>query len=125
MDTSKMKILKPFPALLAVLTVWCILWVHFIARDLYGKGNLKDYKILIKCNAEEKHGFVYGRRFFEFLKFAKNQMPVNARYELVGFKEHAIDGRRVMYYLYPRLREKNSEYILIKSDNGEYSFKKR
>jgi len=108
-----------------LLVIWCVLWVHFIARDLYGKGNLKDYKILIKCNAEEKRGFVYGRRFFEFLKFAKKQMPKNARFELVGFKEHAIDGRRAMYYLYPRLRAKNPEYILTKLDNGEYSFKKR
>ena len=116
------RILKPVPI---VLIVWCVLWLNFIARDLYKKGNLENYKILIKCNAEEKHGFVYGRRFFEFLKFAKSQMPENARYNLVGFREHSLDGRRAMYYLYPCLRAENAEYVLTKSDNEEYSFKRR
>jgi len=116
------RILKPVPV---VLIIWCVLWANFTARDLYKKGKLKDYKILLKSNAEGKHAFVYGRRFFEFLEFAKSQMPESARFDLIGFGDFSLDGRRAMYYLYPRLRAKNPEYILRKLDNGEFVFEQR
>ena len=99
--------------LFAILTVWLILWANFIARDLYKRGYLEDYITLARSNTEEKHSFTYGRHFYEFIKFAKETMPKNTHYDFKGLNEFSISSRRAIYFLYPFLRKKNANYILV------------
>ena len=95
-----------------VLIVWCVLWLNFIARDLYKRGLLDEYKILARSNAEGKHTYTYGKRFYEFLKFAKSNMPRDAFYDFVGINDFSLESRRGIYYLYPLIQSKTPDYIL-------------
>lgn len=109
-----------------LVIIWVVLWINFIARDLFRKRCLKDYIALAGCNAEEKHAYTYGKGLYEFLKFVKNHVPEESRYELEGIEEFSLDSRRSMYYLYPLLKEKYPEYILVygKKGYGKHDFER-
>jgi len=108
-----LKVKNRAAALIAVvLTVWIVLWLNFTARDLYKRGDLADYKALIALSPGEKHAYVYGRDFYEFLKFAKKTMPEDASYELTGIERGSLEWRRAVYYLYPSVQTENPDYVL-------------
>ena len=110
-----------------ILSVWIILCVNFILRDLYKKNDLYDYKKLVFASAKEKHAITYGRIFFEFLEFSKKNIPNDARYKFSGVKEFSLDQRRGAYYMYPAVSVENPDYILVyggaKSVDGFSLFK--
>ncbi|MGB2706254.1 MAG: hypothetical protein WBC74_05320 [Candidatus Omnitrophota bacterium] len=131
------RILKPVPI---VLIIWCILWLNFIARDLYKRGLWDEYKILARSNAEEKRAYTYGKRFYEFLKFAKDNIPPDTFYDFEGIDNFSLESRRGIYYLYPDVKTEYPAYILVydrpgfaKSgfvryatlDNGRFILKRR
>ena len=101
-----------------IIIIWIVLWINFIARDLYTRGYLNEYKILARSDYEEKHAQVYGKRFYEFLKFAKDIIPPNERYDFVGINNFSLDGRRGIYYLYPRLKKEKADYLLVYGVQG-------
>ncbi|UCD55224.1 MAG: hypothetical protein JSV93_00055 [Candidatus Omnitrophota bacterium] len=96
-----------------VFIIWLVLWINFIARDFYKHGNFTRYKILARSNYEGKHAYTYGKHFYEFLKFAKNNIPEDAHYEFAGIEDLSLDSRRGIYYLYPRLKSGNPDYLLV------------
>ena len=104
--------------LFTLLIFWLILWVNFIARDLYKRGDLAEYKVLLKSDYEGKHARTYGERLYEFLSFAKNNIPSNAHYEFVGIKPRSLDSRRGIYYLYPCLKRGKPDYLLVYDTKG-------
>ena len=108
-----MIILKRKTVIYLILSVWIILCVNFILRDLYKRGDLHDYRELVFSSAEEKHAITYGRQFFEFLEFAKKNIPKDARYRFSGVKEFSLDQRRGAYYMYPAVSVEDPDYILV------------
>jgi|GEM_PF-894525 len=98
--------------------IWCILWLNFVARDLYRKGLLDEYKVLAKGDYEEKHAITYGERFYEFLKFVKNNVPEETFYDFAGLDDVSLDSRRGVYYLYPRTKIKHPIYVLVYEKPG-------
>ena len=108
--TKLQRIARPIPILFCV---WGVLWINFIARDLYKKKHIYEYKRLVTANAEQKHSLTYGEHFYEFLMFSKKQIPENSYYELIGIKELSLAWRRGVYFLYPKLMKPGAEYILV------------
>ena len=104
-----------------LVLVWVVLWINFVARDFYAKGYLGEYYALARATAREKHALTYGTHFYDFLEFVKQNTPEDARYGLRGIKEDSLDGRRAMYYLYPRLVSSTPAYIFVYSDTGTKS----
>ncbi len=111
MDASKI-IIK------ITLLIWCLLWLNFTARDLYKGGRLDEYKILARSDAEGKRACTYGRRFYEFLKFAKVILPEEAFYDFAGVKDFSLESRRGIYYLYPGMKVERPVYILVYEKPG-------
>lgn len=95
------------------MVLWVVLWANFIARDLFKKGDLKDYKILARSGEEKKRSYVYGRYFYELLSLAKNRMPPEAFYDFAGIDDLSLESRRGIYYLYPCLKSENPVYMLV------------
>lgn len=60
-----------------------------------------------------KASYTYGDRLFEFLRFCNNALPDNASYDLAGVEDLSLDSRHAVYYLYPHLKEKDAQYILV------------
>jgi len=99
--------------IIALIFIWVILWVNFLTRDLYRRGHLKDYIVLASSDAVEKHAYTYGEDYYKFLNFAKTTIPEGAFYDFVGIHNSSLNARRGMYYLYPCLKSKTPEYILV------------
>lgn len=99
-----------------LLTVWIILWINFIARDLFKRGDLRDYRALIEKDAEGKRAYTYGEQFYKFLKFVKQEIPEGESYKLVGVKNLSLAHRRAVYFLYPALEKENPGYVAYYKD---------
>lgn len=95
-----------------LVIIWAVAWCNFLMRDLFKKGRLRDYGILIKRNAEEKRSYTYGDDFYGFLKHAKSAIPPGASFGFTGPKEYSLERRRAVYYLYPLLESPGPDYIL-------------
>ena len=100
--------------------IWLIIWLNFIARDLFRKGYLADYKILALRDEEGKRSYTYGDYLFEFLKFCKFELPSSADYDIVGIEENSLDARRAIYYLYPHPHIKRGDalFLLVFNSSG-------
>ncbi len=92
--------------------VWVGLWLLFIARELFVKDNLRDYRTLATRTLEEKHAYVTGDRLYGFLKSCKENLPPRATYRLIGIEEGSIEKRRAVYYLYPLIESSDPDFIL-------------
>ena len=103
---------------LSLFFLWCVLWLNFIARDLYKRGRLNDYKILARSDAEGKRAYTYGKRFYEFLKFVKESIPPDTFYDFVGIDNFSLQSRRGIYYLYPDIKTEHPAYILVYEKPG-------
>jgi len=106
---NKIKQLLP----IAILIAWVILWVNFTARDLFKRGLLNDYKVLILKNSEGKTSYTYGSDFFDLLKLAKENIPGDSTYKFIGIKEFSLESRRGIYYMYPLLQSKSPDYAIV------------
>jgi hypothetical protein len=106
--------------------VWVVLWISFTARELFVKGALKDYKVLLSRSLEGKRAYVTGDKFYGFLTFCRANMPAGVTYGLAGVnkgpgKENidpSLLERRAFYYLYPYLPTEEPEYILVYEESG-------
>ena len=112
MDTPEMN--KKISHILAA--IWIILWINFIARDLFKRGDLRDYGALVKRNDEGKHAYTYGEQFYRFLKFVKREIPENESYKPVGVENLSLAHRRAVYFLYPALEKENPDYVAYYDD---------
>lgn len=95
-----------------ILIIWVVFWINFTARDLFKKGLLKDYKILISKSYEGKVSYTYGDDFFDLLKFSKGNIPNASTYKFIGIEEGSLESRRGIYYLYPLIQSKTPDYII-------------
>ena len=104
----KYKILK------IVFLVWVIVWIFFIARELFVKDNLSDYRKLLPLSLEGKRSYVTGDSLYEFITFCKKRLPGNITYRLMGLHDDSLAKKRAVYYLYPRLeRRKGVDFVLV------------
>ena len=106
---------------IAVLA-WFVLWVNFLARDLFKKGELKEYARLFKASRYGKYELVYGKRFFEFLTFVNESIPSGSDYNFAGPEPLSLEWRRGVYYLYPSMIADDPEFLLVFEKPG-YSAK--
>lgn len=93
--------------------VWMILWLMFVARELFVKSNIADYRALLSRTLEGKRSYVTGDRLYDFLTFCRKNLPPDAAYELAGVEDGSIEKRRAVYYLYPALESRDPEFILF------------
>jgi hypothetical protein len=62
---------------------------------------------------ETRRRMAYGTDFYQFLKFCKDRVPADSRFQLVGLERESVDRVRASYYLYPRLSSQKPDYILV------------
>ncbi|MDP2913081.1 MAG: hypothetical protein Q8N91_03640, partial [Candidatus Omnitrophota bacterium] len=53
--------------LYTILTVWTVLWLHFMMRELFLKGSTHDYKRLLGRDLDGKRSYITGDRLYEFI----------------------------------------------------------
>lgn len=123
-----------------VFILWVIIWVFFTLREIFVKGNLRDYKILLCRSLEGKRAYVTGDRFYEFIRFCNDKLPGRATYRWVKTDKPDLSRRRATYYLYPHLEAEDAQFLLVYDehdvpkdsyeafttlDDGRYMLKKR
>lgn len=105
--------------LIIIFLVWIVLWVVFLARELFHKGEFNNYKALIFKSLDGKKSFVTGDRLYEFIVFCKKNIPAGATYKIsskevkVNSNIMSLSGRRFIYELYPSLINNNPDYIFV------------
>lgn len=64
---------------------------------------------------EGKRAYVTGDRLYEFIKFCEKNLPRDATYDLAIATEGDVEiaKMRSVYYLYPRIREKRADFMLV------------
>jgi hypothetical protein len=95
-----------------IIIIWLVLWINFLARDLFVHGYLRDYSELLNRDAEGKRAYTYGDDLYKFLKFAKSAIPLNNSYKLIGLENLSLAHRRAIYYLYPLIEKDKPDYVL-------------
>jgi hypothetical protein len=96
-----------------VFIVWIVLWACFFARELFVKGNMRDYRELISRTLDGKRSYVTGDNLYEFLVFCWNNAPKGSTYALEGLDEGSIEQRRAAYYLYPLIEGPNPDLVFV------------
>lgn len=97
---------------IAVLAVWTMIWIGFFARGM-AKGKAEEYKALFGKTIDEKRAFVFGRGFYEFMKFCGDALPAGSRYHLEGNMPNDLAQGAMRYFLHPVLPSKDKpDYIL-------------
>lgn len=96
-----------------LFAAWVALWAFFMARGVFLKGGLDDYRCLLRQSVEGKRSYTAGARLYEFLVFCNGRLPAGASYELAGIEDQSHDQRRASYYLYPHVEKKGSDYKLV------------
>ncbi|MFH1593065.1 MAG: hypothetical protein ABID09_00020 [Candidatus Omnitrophota bacterium] len=102
----------------AIFTFWVILWVNFLIRDLFVKGQIHDYAILAGSGSAGRRSHVYGEPFFGLLMLSKESLSEEASFKFAGVADMSIDHRRGIYYLYPRVEKEDPDYILVYGSEG-------
>lgn len=92
---------------------WIILWIAFLARELFVKANLKDYRALLSRSAEGKRSYVTGDELYGFIEFCRKAVPERASYSLIGIEDGAVEKRRAAYYLYPMTESRDADFLFI------------
>lgn len=113
-----------------ILIAWITLWIFFTVKSFVtekDKSTFKHYVSLARADWEGKRAIVYGQDLYEFAKFCKSNLPDGANYQIIGIQEDSIDMPRLVYYLYPSIRNRDSEFILVYkklgfSKEGTYLF---
>ncbi|MBL7158812.1 MAG: hypothetical protein ISS91_04825 [Candidatus Omnitrophica bacterium] len=135
-----MRILKKSFIFGLAVSVWFVLWVNFLVRDLFTKGQLAEHVEFLKASRHGKYEIVYGKRFFEFLTFVNESIPRGSDYNFRGVEPLSLEWRRGVYYLYPLMMSEDAEYLLVfekpgysmngyklfrKFDNGRFILKRK
>jgi len=97
----------------SVLIIWVIIWAFLLIKEIFVKGDLRDYNALLHKSLEGKKAYVTGDRLYEFLTFCNNNLPEGAKYTFLGLKKDSHDKRRATYYLYPHLETEDADFILV------------
>lgn len=97
----------------AAFAAWIATWLFLIARELFLKDNISGYKELLARSLEGKRSYVTGDRLYQFLTFAKVNLPASATYGFLGIEDGSLDQRRAVYYLYPLIENSKPEYLLV------------
>lgn len=103
----------------AVFIIWIILWIGFMFRDLFIKGDFQDYKAMIGKSEEARRSYVYGGDFYSFLKQSKEKLGGGHTYKITGIETLSLDHRRAVYYLYPSLESDDPDYSLVYKKGGD------
>ena len=93
--------------------IWIALWLFFLAREVFLKDELSDYRSLLLRSLDGKRSYVTGDRLYEFLTFSSRALPEGARYNLIGPVEGSIEKRRAAYYLYPHIEAPEAQFLLV------------
>ena len=96
-----------------VFTVWVIIWIFLLIREMFAKGNIREYNALLHRSLEGKRAYVTGDRLYEFLAFCNAELPEGAKYMFFGLEEDSHDKRRATYYLYPHLEAEEADFLLM------------
>ena len=97
-----------------IFVLWIGIWGLFWIRPLIiGKSEFTKNLRLLRLGFEERKELVYGRDLYQFLTFCKSQLPLGARYRLVGLDSASLDWLRAVYDLYPCLVSGEPEYLLV------------
>jgi len=99
---------------ISIFSVWIILWAFFNIRELFIKGNINDYNILLhRATLDDKRAYVTGDRLYEFIRFCNDKLPPKATYRWVEADKGDHSRRRFTYYLYPHLEMNDARFILV------------
>ena len=104
-----------------IFVVWIALWAMFFVRELFIKSNMRDYRALLFRSLDGKRSYVMGDKSYDFLKYCMSNMPARATYKMIGIDAGDLDVRRAVYYLYPRLENKDPDFII---DMEQYTLKR-
>ena len=96
-----------------VFTIWVILWISFLIREVFVKGGLRDYNALLNRPLEGKRSYVTGDSLYEFLVFCNDKLPEGAAYRWVKTDKADHARRRATYYLYPHMETEKADFLLI------------
>jgi hypothetical protein len=107
-----------YRALRLLFLVWAVLWAFFILRELFLKDNISGYRALLASTLEGKRSYVTGEELYRFLMFCSDKVPSGASYFIEGLDEGSIESRRSVYYLYPRLKSEEPDFILVYGKPG-------
>lgn len=99
--------------LILIFIAWVILWVVFTTRELFHKGQFKEYKTLLGLSLEGKHSHITGKELYELIALASGTIPEGATYKLVGLEPGSLEQRRAAYYLYPAVEAEDPGYIIV------------
>lgn len=94
------------------------MWVGFSMRELFGKGQFKEYVKLAGLSLEGKHSHITGKELYELVALANGMLPERASYKLIGLEEGSLEKRRAAYYLYPAVESEDADYLLIYNTPG-------
>lgn len=96
-----------------IAVVWIVLWVVFIARELFVKGGAREYAALLGRPLEGKHAYVTGDELYGFIDFCRTAIPESATFAVEGLEKDSHDKRRFTYYLYPRMERPDADFICV------------
>lgn len=103
----------PKRILLILLVLWIGIRVHYVVRETFGKGQIRDYAALFSRDLEGKRSYVTGDRLYEFIRFCSDNLPAGSSFRLEGIDKDSIDRVRTLYYLYPNTESAQPEYLLV------------
>ena len=95
-----------------VFLAWIAIWLFLLARELFIKGAMREYRALFPLTLEGKRLRVTGERFYEFLAFANKNMPEGGSYKLAIPENQEIGKVRAAYYLYPHMEKEGADFLL-------------
>jgi hypothetical protein len=102
-----------YALLKTAFAVWVAAWLFLVARELFVKDNLRDYRELFGRSIDGKHAYVVGDKLYDFLALCQKTLPPGATYSLAGIEEGSLDKRRAVYMLYPALEKADADYLLV------------
>lgn len=101
-----------------IIATWIINWLFFLELSLTVKGNGGEYLRLIGKTLPQKREIVYGKKLTGFLDYCKANLQVGATYRLAGIERDSLDYVIAVYYLYPLLKSRDADFILVYGEPG-------
>lgn len=97
-----------------ILVFWAAIWIFVLLKNLFLKGYYREYAELLKRpTLEEKHSYVTGEGLYEMVSFARRELPPDATFGYCGIRDNWLDDRRIRYYLYPRLKSDDPNFLIV------------
>ena len=96
-----------------VLLIWVLVWLYFLIRPFYREHLAQTYSQFFSASVEQKRALIIGPDLYEFIQFCQRSLPPHAKYQIVGIDKDSVDLRRIPYYLYPNIKYKDYEFLLV------------